>query len=173
MNDESAPGVPASPGTGGHDDLGMTRQDAVWTYVLLGLGGVALLVLGPLAARWLAGADLPLVPFRDTLAWIGGFDQWWAWVVRPLVGLGAGLAMAAVVVDEEWHLEVHDDHVLTRRGRDRRRLERSGIVGVHLEKKHVVIEGEHGRVLFDHPVEARGEQVREVFTSRGYPYESL
>lgn len=156
--------------TGVPTTLGMTREDVRWTYALLGGGGLLLLLLGPLVATWLAG--VPFVPFSDALRWVGDFDQPWAWVVRPLLGLLLGLGAAFLVVVDEWRLEVHDDHVTVVHDEDRRRLERAAIVGIHLDGKKVVIDGEGGRVLFERSVEAKRAAVREAFVSRGYPFEN-
>lgn len=169
---EGGPEVGSEGGSegGSHDRLDYTRADRVWTYVLLAGGGGLLLLLGPVVAAWLA--DVPFVPFSDLLRWIGGFDGPLAWFLRPVVGVGVGAAFAALVIDEAWSLEVHDDHVVTVRGRDRRRLDRSSIVGVYLDRKRVVIDGEDGRVLFDKKVEARRDVVHAAFVSRGYPFEN-
>ncbi|WP_377322885.1 hypothetical protein ACFJIY_25560 [Pimelobacter simplex] len=153
-----------------YDDLGSTREDKIWTYALFAVGGVLLLTVGPLLARWLA--DVPFIPFKDVVRWVGDFDQPWAWVARPAIGLVAGLVVAFVVLVDEWRLEVHDDAIVVVHDRDRRRLVRETILGIHFEGKKVVIEGTDGRRLFDKPVEAKRTVVKEAFASRGYPLES-
>ncbi|MBM7515064.1 YqeB family protein [Nocardioides nitrophenolicus] len=153
-----------------YDDLGSTREDKIWTYALLGSGGVLLLTLGPLLAQWLA--DVPFVPFKDLLRWVGELDQPWAWVARPAVGLLAGLVGAFLVLVDEWRLEVHDDAIVVVHDRDRRRLAREAVVGVHLDGRKVVIEGTDGRRLFDKRVEAKRDVVIAAFRERGYPIES-
>lgn len=153
-----------------YDDLGSTREDKLWTYAIFAAGGVLLLTVGPLLARWLA--DVPFVPFKDPLRWVGDFDQPWAWVARPAIGLVAGLVGAFLVLVDEWRLEVHDDAVVVVHDRDRRRLAREAVIGVHLDGKKVVIDGADGRRLFEKPVEAGRERVKQAFASRGYPFET-
>ena len=153
-----------------YDDLGSTRADRIWTYVLLGSGGVLLLTLGPLVAAWLA--EVPFVPFQDLLHRVGDLDQPWAWVARPVIGLLGGLAGAFLVLADEWRLEVHDDAVVVVHDRDRRRLVRDAVIGIHLEGRKVVIEGTDGRRLFDKPVEAKRERIKSAFAVRGYPLET-
>ncbi len=150
--------------------LGSEREDVVWTYGLLGAGGAAVLLLAPLAASWLA--DVPVIPFSEPLRWVGDFDEPWQWALRGVVGLLLGLAAAAVVLESEHHLEVHDDRVVVQHGKDRRTLARDQVVGIHRDGKKVVIDGTHGRTLFDHPVEAKRAAVRTAFVDRGWPYES-
>lgn len=153
-----------------YDDLGSTREDAVWTYVLLGAGGVVLLTAGPPLAAWLA--DFPFVPFSDVLRWVGERDSAWAWVARTALGLLAGLVGAFLVLVDEWRLEVHDEAVVVVHDKDRRRLAKESIVGIHLDGKKVVIDGTEGRRLFDKRVEAKPRRIKEAFAARGYPLES-
>ncbi|WGX99364.1 hypothetical protein [Nocardioides sp. L-11A] len=153
-----------------YDDLGSSREDKIWTYAICAAGGILILTLGPLLARWLA--DVPFVPFKEPLRWVGGFDQPWAWAARVALGLVAGLVVALLTLVDEWHLEVHDDAVVVVHDQDRRRLPREAIVGIHLEGKKIVIDGTDGRRLFEKPVEAGRERVKLAFASRGYPLET-
>ncbi|GAA1747820.1 YqeB family protein [Aeromicrobium alkaliterrae] len=153
-----------------HAYLGSNREDTVWTYVLLGGGGVLVLVLAPLLAAWLA--DVPFIPFSEPLRWVGDFDEPWQWAVRGIVGLVAGLVLAAVTLESEYRLEVHDDRVVVVHGKDRRTLTRDQVVGVHRDRKKVVIDGTQGRRLFEETVEAKRDAVRAAFVDRGWPYES-
>jgi len=153
-----------------YDDLGSTREDKIWTYALIAAGGVLLLTVGPIVARWLA--DVPFVPFKEQLRWVDGYDEPWAWAVRVAVGLIGGLVGALIVLADEWRLEVHDDAVVVVHDQDRRRLTRASIAGIHLNRKTVVIEGADGRLLFDKQVEAKPARIKAAFSSRGYPLES-
>ncbi|WP_229054699.1 hypothetical protein [Aeromicrobium sp. Leaf350] len=153
-----------------HDLLGSSREDTVWTYVLLGGGGALVLLLAPLLAAWLA--DVPFIPFSEPLRWVGDFDEPWQWVVRGVVGLVLGLVLAAVELESQYSLEVHDDRVVVVHGQDRRTLTRDQVVGIHRDRKKVVIDGTQGRRLFEETVEAKREAVRRAFVDRGYPYES-
>ncbi|MFK5690636.1 hypothetical protein ACI3EY_13310 [Ornithinimicrobium sp. LYQ92] len=153
-----------------HSSLGLTGADKAWTYALLGGGGLALFAASPWLARWLA--EVPFVPFGGALDWVGGLDQGWLLVVRPLVGLLLGLVAAMVVIADEYGLEVHDDAVVVVHGEDRRTVPRADIVGIHRDGKTVHIDGQGGRVIFAKSVDAGRDAVREAFVSRGYPYES-
>lgn len=153
-----------------YDDLGSTREDKIWTYLLFAVGGTLVLTVGPPLARWLA--DVPFVPFKDPLRWVGGFDEPWAWAARAAIGAAVGLVAAFLVLVDEWRLEVHDDAVVVVHDRDRRRLAREAVVGVHLDGKKVIIDGTEGRRLFEKAVEAKRERVVAAFSSRGYPLES-
>lgn len=156
------------------DRLGAySRSDQAWIGAMFAGGGLLLTVLGPILAGWLAEQDLGWVPFGEPLRWIGDLDTGWAWAARIGLGLLGGLVLAMIVITEAWTVEVHDDHLVTVRGDDRRRIEKEAIVGVWIEKKRVIVDGREGRTLFDKEVDAKRDAIREAFVSRGYPFESL
>ncbi|RBY87557.1 hypothetical protein DQ240_07980 [Blastococcus sp. TF02A-26] len=148
----------------------MTREDRAWLYALFGGGGLALLLAAPWLAGWLDA--VPFIPFSGVLDWLASLDSAAWWVLRPAIGLVAGVGLAAFVIADEYQLEVGDDAVVVVRGRDRRRVSREQVVGVYRERKKVVIHGTGGRVLFDQQVEAPKDAVRAAFADRGYPWES-
>ncbi|WP_018155153.1 YqeB family protein [Demetria terragena] len=151
-------------------DLGQSKADRAWTYVIFGGGGLLVLLVAPLLSDWLA--SIPVVPFKGVLEWVGSFDQTWAWIARPVMGLILGLVVAVLAVADERHLIVSHDTVVIVHDQDRRTLRRDQIVGIHRDGKKVTIDGDSGRVLFDHRVEAPKDAVRAAFVDRGYPYES-
>ncbi len=51
-------------------------------------------------------------------------------------------------------------------------LTRDQVVGIHRDRKKIVIDGTHGRRLFAEQVEAKRDAVRAAFVERGWPYES-
>ncbi|QMW66368.1 hypothetical protein H4N58_19945 [Mumia sp. ZJ1417] len=151
--------------------LGYTRNDKIGTAVVFGGAGLAIFLLAPLLAAWLA--DVPLVPFRGPLEWVGSFDQPWAWVARPTVGLVVGLVLAAVVVADAYRLDVSDEQIVVQHGDDRRTIAHAQVAAVYTDRKKVVIDGTDGRRLFEQDVEAGRGQVAEAFTRHGYPWEGL
>lgn len=162
--------TPATPPAGDKATLGPTSADQVWTFVVLAGGGAVILALGPLLAAWLS--DVPWIPFSDALRWVGEFDSPLAWAVRIAGGAAAGAVLAVIDIEESWRLEVYDDRVVSVRGKDRRHLAKGSIVGIHLDRKKVVIDGTDGRVLFDEKIDAPRERVRTAFRDRGYPLET-
>lgn len=151
-------------------ELGFTRADLMWMMGIFGVLAAGLLGAAPWIARWLR--DIPAVPFHEVLDRIGEFDQPWAHVARPALGLLIGVIAAVLIVATAHKFEVHDDHLVIRRGDDRRSIARSDIVGIYREGKKVVIDGTEGRRIFEDEVEAKADQVRDAFVQRGYPYES-
>ncbi|MBW9207788.1 hypothetical protein KV097_17770 [Mumia sp. zg.B17] len=151
--------------------LGYTRSDAIGTAVVFGVGGLLLFLLAPVLAAWLA--DVPVVPFKGPLEWVASFDQPWAWVARPTVGLLLGLALAASEIWGAYRLEVDDDAVVVHHGDDRRRIDRTQVVAVYRDGKKVVIDGHDGRRLFEQEVEASRKAVAAAFQRHGYPWEGL
>lgn len=151
-------------------ELGFTRSDRIWAYAMFGGGGLLVFLLAPVLSSWLAA--IPIVPFKGVLEWVASFDQPWAWVVRPAVGLLIGLGVAFLAIVDEHRLVVGSDSVVVLHDKDRRTLRRDQIVGVHLEGKKVVIDGTQGRVLFNRQVEAKRDKIRAAFLDHGYPWES-
>lgn len=151
--------------------LGHTRGDKIATTVLFGAGGLVLFLLAPLLAGWLS--DVPVVPFKGPLEWIGSFDQPWAWVARPAIGLVVGVVAAVLILADQYRLEVGDEAVVVHHGEDARKIARDQVAAVYRDRKKVVIDGTDGRRLFEHEVEARRDQVAQAFTRHGYPWEGL
>ncbi|KAA1424768.1 hypothetical protein FE697_002290 [Mumia zhuanghuii] len=151
--------------------LGLTREDKIWTVVLLGGGGLLVFLLAPLLAAWLA--DVPVVPFKGPLEWVGSFDQPWAWVARPVVGLLVGIVVAVVVIADAYRLDVDAEGIVVHHGDDRRRIDRTQVVAVYRDRKRVVIDGRDGRRLFDREVEASRDTVATAFRRHGYPWEGI
>lgn len=152
------------------DHLGSSRSDAAWTYVLLAGGGAVALSLLPLLSALLG--DLSFLPFQDLIERVGSMDGWLGWLLRPAIGLVVGAVAAAFVLDDEWRLEVGDDALVIVHRRDRRRVARAEVVGVHLDGRKVVVEGTAGRVLHEERNEAPRDRVLAAFRTRGYPLES-
>ncbi|KQP26688.1 MULTISPECIES: hypothetical protein [unclassified Aeromicrobium] len=151
-------------------DLRMTDTDRVWTFVLLGGGGGALLLVLPWLLDLVSG--FPLVPFEAVAEWVAGFDEPWAWAARLAVGGLLGSALAAFAIADEHRILLGDDQLVVVHGSDQRILRREQVVGVHRDGKRLVIDGDHGRVLFDETLEAPRDQVREAFLAHAYPWES-
>lgn len=151
-------------------ELGFTRADLLWMMGIFGVLAAAVLGAAPWIAGWLR--EIPAVPFHDVLNHIADFDQTWAHVARPVLGLLIGVVAAVLIVATAHRLEVYDDHLVIRRGDDRRSIPRTDIVGIYREGKKVVIDGTAGRRIFEDDVEAKADEVRAAFVDRGYPYES-
>ncbi len=151
--------------------LGLSRADKIGTAAVFGAGGLAIFLLAPSLATWLA--DVPFVPFKGPLEWVGSFDQPWAWVARPVIGLLLGVVVAVVVLADAYRLEVSDERIVVRHGEDGRSIARDKVAAVYLDGKKIVIDGTDGRRLFDKEVDAGRGQVADAFRRHGYPWEGL
>lgn len=159
------PSVPAPRRVGGFD-----RGGQAWVLALFMTGGAGLGALLPLLARWASG--LPWVPFQGPLELLSSFDSAWLVWGRPLLGLLAGLGLAAWVLADSPVLEIGPDAVeVRRRGEVERVIPRAKIDAVYRRRGAVVIEGVHGQTLFDADVEGAREAVRDAFVAAGYPWE--
>lgn len=151
-------------------ELRMTDADRAWTVALLGGGGALLLLLLPWLLELLSG--FPFVPFGDVARWVAGFDAPWAWAARAAVGALGGVALAVLTVLDEHRVLVRDEELVLLHGSDRRTIPRDQVVGVHRAGKRLVVDGTHGRRIFDERLEAPRAEVREAFLAHAYPWES-
>jgi len=149
---------------------GFDRSGRLWVTGMFAVGGAALGALLPLLARW--AAELPWVPFQGPLRLVGSFDQTWLTWGRPVLGLVAGLALAAWVVFDSPVLDVGPDRIdVRRRGEVERVVERAKVATVHPRGSKLRIETESGRTLFEGDVEGDKAQIRRAFVDHGYPWE--
>lgn len=151
--------------------LGYSREDTAWTVAIFATVGLLVFLLAPLLATWLA--DVPIVPFKGVLEWIGSFDQTWAWFARPAIGLVIGAVIAFVVVADAYRLEVGDEAIVVHHGDDKRRIDRTQVAAVYRDRKKVVIDGRDGRRLFEEEVESGRDAVAAAFRKHGYPWEGV
>lgn len=139
------------------DRLAPGRREVVRTGLALIVGGVVVATLGPV----LLGVDVAA--------------PWWGWALRVLLGALAGAAAAWLVVDEAGSLEVHDDHLVARRGRDRRRVAREetvrmriDTVGVVRRRPRLLVEGGE-QVLLDRDLPLPPARVAAALRAHGWP----
>jgi hypothetical protein len=137
---------------------------------LFALGGAAVGALVPIVAGW--AADLPWVPFQGPLELVASFDEPWLTWGRPVLGLVAGLALAAWVIADSPVLDISEERIeVRRRGGVQRVIERAKVDAVYTRGAKVVIETHSGRKLFEDDVEGDRATVRSAFLDHGYPWE--
>lgn len=132
-------------------------------------GGIALGFLLPLLATW--AAELPWIPFQGPIELAASFDQAWLIWVRPLIGLLAGLALAAWVIHDAYVLQVDPERIeVRRRAAVERVIERAKVESVHRRGAKIVIENAAGHALFEGEIEGERAAVRRAFVEAGYPW---
>jgi hypothetical protein len=127
----------------------------------LGWGLVALL-------DWLLG--LPWIPLRGPLTLVDSIPD--AIALPVLVGLGvvAGVLFGLYALQDEPFVTVGDEDVRLRRGSADRRLPRSAVHAVFLDRKDLVLLGDDGNELDREKIDRPADRLAEAFTRHGYPW---
>lgn len=124
----------------------------------------------PLLARWASG--LPWFPFQGPLELLSSFDNAWLVWGRPLLGLGAGLALAGWTLFDSPVLHISSGGIkVQRRGEVQRVIDRSKVDAIYRRGGTFVIETDGGRTLFEGDIEGDRDEIRDAFVSQGYPWE--
>ncbi len=156
----------SSPSVAGQR-LGFDRETQI-VILVVGLAlGIASGLAIPTVATWVS--DVPWVPFRGPLTFLGSASTAWALAAGGGV---LGAVFAIYVIYESPVLYVSEDQIEVHSSGDVRRIAREQIVGVFREGGKIVVEGSGGRTLFRGDVEGGRAVVREAFVTRGYPWEA-
>lgn len=128
----------------------------------LGLGLWALL-------GWLLG--LPWVPFRGPLELVDAIPDRVALPVLIGLGLVAGVVFGGYALRDEPALTVGDDAVRLKRGGADRRLPRTAVEAVFLDRKELVLLAPDGNELARERIDQPAARLAEAFGRHGYPWQ--
>jgi hypothetical protein len=128
---------------------------------LLGWGLVALL-------DWLLG--LPWIPMRGPLTLLDSVPD--AIALPALIGLGivAGVLFGVYALQDELFVTVDDHEVRLKHGDADRRLPRTAVHAVFLDRKDLVLLGDDGNELAREKTDRPAARLAEAFTRHGYPW---
>jgi hypothetical protein len=128
---------------------------------LLGWGLVALL-------DWLLG--LPWIPMRGPLTLLDSVPD--AIALPALIGLGivAGVLFGAYALQDELFVTVDDHEVRLKHGDADRRLPRTAVHAVFLDRKDLVLLGDDSNELAREKTDRPAAKLAEAFTRHGYPW---
>ncbi|SBT52564.1 YqeB family protein [Micromonospora auratinigra] len=134
-------------------------------FPLLGAGlGAALTA----AAGWLV--DLPWFPFQGWFALLTRLPGQRAYLAGAGVAAVVGLLTAYVGTRERLHVSVDPTEVRLRRDGHRRVVARSGVAGVLLDGKALVLLAADGRELAREKSDLDARRLRPAFTAQGWPW---
>lgn len=155
------------------DDVTRLGFDGGARGLITGVCAVVGLLLGLLirpVADW--ATTLAWVPMQGPLELIASADHAWVGWLLPVLGLGAGLAIAAVIMHDSPVLHVGAETVRVEQKGQERTIRRPEIATIYRDGSALVLETTQGRTLFRGEVEGGKAAVREAFTSRGYPWDA-
>ena len=119
------------------------------------------------AGDWLLG--LPWIPFRGPMALVASIPDTISLPV--LIGLVvAGVIFGFVALHDELFLTVDDHQVRLRHGDADRRLPRTAVHAVFLDRKELVLVGDDGDELAREKTDRSAATLAEAFTRHGYPW---
>lgn len=160
----------AEPGNDAVTIGGFDTAGRIWVLCMFGFGGLAVGVVLPYLAQWVA--DLPWAPFQGPLELLASFDQGWLVWGRPILGLLAGLALSGWIITSTAVLVVSASTVeVSRGGSVDRVIDREKIDAIRPRGSKLIIENASGRVLFNDDVEGDRAAIREAFLRHHYPWE--
>ncbi|WP_371529478.1 hypothetical protein OG302_29115 [Streptomyces sp. NBC_01283] len=149
--------------------LGYPRGDLL--AILIGtpvLGLLLGLALPPLA-RWLS--DLPVLPWRDGITFVGSLDEPWQTAIVTGVGLVGGVLLAVTEIAGTLKLRMTDQELVTEQHEVTRTIERARVSAVFLDGKELVVLDETSRQFTRGVHKTAAPALAEAFRSHGYPWQ--
>ncbi len=148
--------------------LGYGRGGQALFFVVPAVLGVALGFGLWALVGWLLG--LPWIPFRGPLQLVDAIPDRVALPILLGLGLVAGGLFGAYALQDELFLTVGDDQVRLKRGDADRRLPRTAVRAVFLDRKELVLLADDGNELAREKTDASAAKLTAAFTRHGYPW---
>ncbi|MGW0902146.1 YqeB family protein [Streptomyces sp. NPDC002853] len=149
--------------------LGYPRGDLLTIIIGMPVLGLLLGIALPPLARWLT--DLPVLPWRDGITFVGSLDRPWHTAVVTGVGLVAGLLLAGTDFDETLKLRLTDQELVTEQHERTRTVERARVSAVFLDGKELVVLDETSREITRGVHKTPAAALAGAFRSHGYPWQ--
>ncbi|WP_409057417.1 hypothetical protein [Streptomyces sp. SYP-A7185] len=148
--------------------LGYPRGDLLTILIGMPVLGLVLGLALPPLARWLS--DLPVLPWRDGVTFVGTLDEPWQTAVAVGVGLVAGPLLAVTDMEETPKLRLSDRELEIEQHAHTRTIERARVSAVFLDGKDLVVLDETSRQFARGERKAGAPAVARAFRSHGYPW---
>jgi hypothetical protein len=149
-------------------ELGYGRGGQALFFVVPALVGAALGWGLRALVDWLLG--LPWIPFRGPLALVASIPDTISLPVLIGLGVVAGVIFGFVALHDELFLTVDDHQVRLKHGDADRRLPRTAVHAVFLDRKDLVLLGDDGNELDREKIDRPAAKLAEAFTRHGYPW---
>ncbi|MGW6020632.1 DUF883 C-terminal domain-containing protein [Streptomyces sp. NPDC055099] len=148
--------------------LGYPRADLLTVLIGMPILGLLLGIALPPLARWLS--DLPVLPWRDGITFVGSLDRPWQTAIAAGLGLVAGLLIAATDFDETLKLTLTDRELVADLHETKRTIERARVSAVFLDGKELVVLDRSSCEFTRGVHKTSAAALAKAFRSHGYPW---
>lgn len=161
----------STTGTPQRTVVGHSTGDKVLLFGGLPLLGLVLGFFLPRIADWAAGRDW--VPFQGVLKMIAAWDGWWVVAICVLVGLIAGVLLAAVALDDILKMTITHQSVEFLKNQKTVTVPREKVAVAFLDGKEIVLQDASSRELAREKhdqLKSEAKQIPLAFRGHGYPW---
>ncbi|TDD18761.1 hypothetical protein E1218_25455 [Kribbella turkmenica] len=151
--------------------IGHSTTDKVVLYGGLPLVGLLLGLFLPRIADWAAERDW--VPFQGPLKLVAGWDQWWVSVICVVIGLLAGILLAAMALEDTLKVTVTRESVGFLKNQKTLTVPREKVAVAFLDGKEIVLQDSTSRELAREKhdqLKSEARQIPAAFRAHGYPW---
>lgn len=151
--------------------IGHSTGDKVVLYGGLPLLGLLLGFFLPRIAVW--AIDQPWVPFQRPLELIAKWQGWWVILILTVVGVVAGILLAAAALEDTLKVTVTDTEVQFQKNNRTRRVPREQIRIAFLDGKDIVLQAADSRELARErhdQLKSEANRIPAAFEAHGYPW---
>lgn len=161
----------STTGTPASTVIGHSTGDKVLLFGGLPLVGLVLGFFLPRIADWAAGHSW--VPFQGVLRLIAAWDSWWVVVVCVIVGLVAGVVLAAMALDDTLKVTITSRSVEFLKHQKTVTVPREKVSVAFLDGKEIVLQDASSRELAREKhdqLKSETPKIAAAFRTHGYPW---
>ncbi|TCO33141.1 hypothetical protein EV652_103140 [Kribbella steppae] len=151
--------------------IGHSTTDKVVLFGGLPLLGLVLGYFLPRIADW--ASTLGWVPFQGPLKLIAGWDEWWVSVICIVIGLLAGVLLAAMALEDTLKVTVTRQSVEFLKNQKTVTVPREKVAVAFLDGKEIVLQDSSSRELAREKhdqLKSEAKQIPAAFRAHGYPW---
>ncbi|MEI8411915.1 MULTISPECIES: YqeB family protein [unclassified Kribbella] len=151
--------------------IGHSTTDKVVLFGGFPLVGLVLGFFLPRIADW--ATTLGWVPFQGPLELIAGWDEWWVSVICIVIGLLAGVLLAAIALEDTLKVTVTGQSVEFLKNQKTVTVPREKVAVAFLDGKEIVLQDSTSRELAREKhdqLKSEAKQIPAAFRAHGYPW---
>lgn len=151
--------------------IGHSTTDKVVLFGGFPLVGLVLGFFLPRIADW--ATTLDWVPFQGPLELIAGWDEWWVSVICIVIGLLAGVLLAAIALEDTLKVTVTGQSVEFLKNQKTVTVPREKVAVAFLDGKEIVLQDSTSRELAREKhdqLKSEAKQIPAAFRAHGYPW---
>jgi hypothetical protein len=151
--------------------IGHSTTDKVLLFGGFPLIGLVLGFFLPRIADWASRQDW--VPFQGPLKLIAGWDEWWVGLICIVIGLLAGVLLAAIALEDTLKVTVTGQSVEFLKNQQTVTVPREKVAVAFLDGKEIVLQDSASRELAREKhdqLKSEAKQIPAAFRAYGYPW---